>query len=159
MRRRPNPEIEALRRRAIAAEQELKRLVERDQHQGWSNFETFGVALEIDNDEPLYNSMHAVTRQIFRNAADRPRGGALTLRDHAVIGLADHLKERLEAFSERVETNFVDRFRIPFMTQLLNCAIGRVDYQELAEYYLDQMVEQDKWIWRQLEDADSKGKS
>ena len=90
-------------------------------YNGWSNYETWNVALWLDNDEASYNDV----REVVRQASE----------DNSPVSLvADALKDYVESFAPDLgATMFSD---------LLNAALSKVDWYEMAENYLSKEKEQ-----------------
>ena len=84
-------------------------------YQGWTNYETWAVSLWLDNDEGLYHEA--------RELAHRVRG------KHKLYDLANAL-ERL------VEDNAPD-LGATLYGDLLNHAMARVNWREIAEHLLE----------------------
>jgi len=79
-------------------------------YQGWKNYETWCVALWIDNDEGLYDH--------FRDMA----------KDSDIDYLADHIKDMIDDCNPLNDT-------ANLYTDLLNAALSEVDWFEIAEHY------------------------
>jgi len=79
-------------------------------YNGWINYETWNVALWLDNEQGSYDEC----RDMARNARD-------------VYDLA----KRLEAFVEE----FKPDLGASMFSDLLSAALNEVDWQEIAEHY------------------------
>jgi hypothetical protein len=88
-------------------------------YQGWKNYETWDVALWIDNDQGLQEF-------IFERGIDAKDTSAF----------ADSIKESIEGMAPELE--------VSMFSDLLNAALGEVDWYELAESYLKQIAEQEE---------------
>ena len=92
-------------------------------YQGWANFETWCLALWIDNDE----SSHAYWRERAREAwAEAEQGGNRFVDDResrAALLLAGWLKAEVEEASPELGGFYGD---------VLNAAIAEVDWHEIA---------------------------
>lgn len=87
-------------------------------YQGWSNYETWDVALWIDNDQGLFNCVHDLGRVHLRN-----------------YDFADAIKDLVESLAPELEASM--------FSDLLNAAISEVDWLELAEHYKKDIEEED----------------
>jgi len=95
-------------------------------YQGWKNYETWLVALWLDNDEYSYNYWRERTQEIWEGAtADKP----FSRRDRAMLELSDTLKDEVEDAAPELEGIFLD---------LLNAALSEVDWREIADHWLDE---------------------
>ncbi len=70
-----------------------------DDYQGWKNYETWAVALWLDNDRASYEYCRDEARRHRRDAADCPqvKEGTWTPQEAARFNLADSLCERFAA--------------------------------------------------------------
>lgn len=99
-------------------------------YNGWHNYETWAVALWIDNDQGTYEWARDLAREARSEAADPDlRSPYWTEAEHVRFTLADNLKESLEEQMPEVEGMWAD---------LLNAAFSEVDWQEIADHYLDE---------------------
>ena len=89
-------------------------------YQGWKNYETWCVALWIDNDQDSYNE----ARDMIRDCRE-------------VYEAADILKEWIEEMNPLNDT-------ANMFTDLLNAALSEVDYYEIAENYLNEIKEENE---------------
>ena len=91
-------------------------------YQGWSNYETWAVALWLDNDRASYECW---------------RGTARELKDHTdgVGELAELLREGVTEAELELGANLY--------ADLLNSAFAAVDWYELAHNYLEDVTEND----------------
>ena len=96
-------------------------------YEGYKNRETWCVALHIDNDQELTNT----TRCDYDNAVTLAELGhdVWTREEHIRFTLAGNLEYR---FSDlRPELNSL------LHNDLLQTALGRVDWQELADHFIE----------------------
>jgi hypothetical protein len=90
-------------------------MTQSEERQGFSNYETYSVALIIDNDEVAQEQARRLAKAEYVEAHDAD----------------DALKDWLEAAVEVPAGTFPECMR----TQLLGAALGRVNWREIAEYY------------------------
>lgn len=83
------------------------------EHEGWSNYETWATALHLNNDEPAYNYWRYVARHTEGNKRER------------IAELANALKDQL--------TDLAPNLGATFYADLLTAALGEVDWREIAE--------------------------
>ena len=89
-----------------------------DGYNGWSNYETWNVKLWLDNEQGSYDECRDMAR-----------------RARSVNALADQLKDMIhEAAPDLGASMFSD---------LLNAALGEVDWDEIAEAYYTEAHEDD----------------
>lgn len=85
-------------------------------YQGWKNYETWCVALWIDNEEGLY---HEICDMVY------------SLRHHEKYEIADTLKEFIEDMNPLNDS-------ASMWSDLLNAALSNVDWIEIVEHYIDE---------------------
>jgi len=102
-------------------------------YQGWRNYETWAVALWLDNERKSYEHWREEARRCQHEASTDQRviDGIWTPKEAATFNLADQLREEIEA--ERPLT-------APTMyTDLLSSALSEVDWQEVAAILLSEL--------------------
>lgn len=97
-------------------------------YNGWTNYETWVVALWLDNDEPTYRH--------WRERADEWRNADTTSdywtqEESARFNLADELRESVNESNPLADD-------ANMYTDLLGAALSEVDWQEIAEHMLDE---------------------
>ena len=95
-------------------------------YNGWSNYETWNVALWLDNEQSSYQEMHGLADEVWLDAVP---SASFTKEEQALLTLSDRIKVR-------IEENMPD-LGASCYADLLNAAIGEVDWREIAEHYLD----------------------
>lgn len=116
--------------------------LERDTtYNGWSNYETWCVNLWISNDQGSYNDALAIASEIYDDAAEsiQVRDGIWTIEQARRFNLADAYKEWINELHynsqpENHEANMFD--------DLTGSALAGVDWNEIAEAWLESVVEQ-----------------
>jgi hypothetical protein len=98
-----------------------------EEYQGWSNRETWAVALHLSNDQGLYIETQALTREAM----------AKNLTSNPDYWLADSLEELVyELFKfKNVSTNEELFNMLAYIGSLY-----RVNWREIAQGYIDNMV-------------------
>ena len=95
------------------------------------NYETRAVALWIDNDE--YEQEFAL--ELARQAQETPNiNEYLSDEDNVRVALGESLKARVEFLAPSLPNNLY--------SDLLNAALGEINWRELADHYLDTLSEQ-----------------
>lgn len=100
-------------------------------YQGWKTYETWSVALWLDNDRGLYETAIATVAQAAEDAerekTERKRWPRPKYSRNQVIAAADALKEWLEEEMPELQGMW---------QSLLQSAFEEIDWEELAEHYL-----------------------
>jgi hypothetical protein len=91
-------------------------------YNGWTNYETWVTALWIDNDQSSYYHRCSLVEQIKEEYSQK---------DQRIYQLADSLKDWIEELNPIADT-------ANLFTDLLNSALGEVDWQEIAENFLSE---------------------
>lgn len=96
-------------------------------YNGWTNYETWCVNLWLSNDEGSYGYWQDMAAEIARESGATDY---LPVQEVAKSALADRLKDEVSELPEALGTAsmFVD---------LLNTALGRVNWGEIAENLLE----------------------
>lgn len=105
-----------------------------DGYQGWSNYETWNVALWLGNDEGSYNHTRELADQAREEAPDHHNtGNVWTEEESARFLLADALKDLIEESAPDLGASMY--------ADLLGAALSEVDWQEIAENLLSESAE------------------
>ena len=94
---------------------------------GWTNYETWNVKLWMDNEEGSNRYWNEEARRTLRHEADR---------DDAIIALADQLKEEHEEALPELPASFV--------LDLLNAAMSEVNWYEIAKSLIEDNADEDE---------------
>jgi hypothetical protein len=94
-------------------------------YNGWRNYETWDVALWIDNDQGSYYYARELVADAARDAEPETRR----------IDVADALKEWFEAGAPEMAASAY--------SDLLNAAMGEVDWLEIADHYLSDLEDEE----------------
>jgi hypothetical protein len=102
-----------------------------DTYNGWANYETWAVALWLDNDEGSYEWV----RELARDAYDHATESTYATRGECVAwSLAEHLKEHHE------ECNPLADAPATVFDDLLSAALSRVDWLEIAHNVVTEVL-------------------
>lgn len=98
-----------------------------DSYNGWSNYETWVVNLWIDNEQSSQESMQDRALELLQKAIDK--GCDLeSVKNDATYELSQCIKDMHEENTPETVGVFAD---------LLNAALGSVDWYEIAKHYID----------------------
>jgi hypothetical protein len=105
--------------------------MEKKEYNGWYNYETWLLALWIDNEESSYNYW----REIAQESYDVAEADKMFTRDErATSSLADRLKDAFEEAQPEVTG---------FWADLINAAMSEINWYDVAEHYISD-VEKEK---------------
>lgn len=100
-------------------------------YNGWTNYETWNYALWLNNDQGSQEYWNERAQEAFNDAeAD----GAFTRKENAAFVLREQLKDEAEAF---ISENLPQNLQCCWLADAVNAYISEVDWQEIAEHYLD----------------------
>jgi len=112
-------------------------------YNGWANYETWSVALVVDNDEGTYNERRELVARLAEEArADVPDWS--TVEDHVRYRVADGLKDWVEeAMPDLTEPTpgYFEPAGGPLSylwSQLLSAALSEVEWSELADAWIEE---------------------
>lgn len=114
----------------------IKKLEEPKGYNGWKNYETWAVALWIDNEEPSYRHARRMARAAKEESEEHK--AEIAERGSRILGvpreprgiLADMLKEWAEEQMPNIGASM--------WSDLLNAAFGEVDWYEIAAAILSE---------------------
>jgi hypothetical protein len=92
-------------------------------YNGWTNYETWNLALWMDNDQGLYSMRCEAAEDIAKDNEDR---------SDANVALADWLKQLVE--DEQILGALPES---GFLADMINAALSEINYYEIAEHWLD----------------------
>lgn len=93
-------------------------------YNGWTNYETWNVALWLGNDQGSYNYWNGVAQECWDEAEAEK---SFTRDERAALDLADRLKDELNEGAPDLDGCYAD---------LLNAALSEVNWYEIAEHYI-----------------------
>lgn len=115
------------------------------EYQGYTNYETWRIALELDNNYPLYQRMQAWTAESARASVQHPN----TLRDiwteeqAHVFGLADRIRALFEGRMPDTDAFAGVDAAIPHVwSDFMTHTLSRVNWNEIAEQLVQTYYEQ-----------------
>lgn len=94
-----------------------------NRYNGWRNYETWNVALWLDNDRSAYETCLELTQQ--------------------AVGNAEHTSPQWwlgQRIRELVEDSMLPQLEASMASDLLTHAVGNVDWDEVADHYLTDIV-------------------
>ena len=100
-------------------------------YNGWTNYETWNVALWIGNDQGSYNYWQDVTRECLAEASPDKN---FTIEERAKIALAGRLKDEIE------EGNPLAK-ECSLYSDILTANLKEVHYYEIASNWIDDIKE------------------
>jgi len=101
-------------------------------YQGWKNYETWAVALWLDNDERSQDYLLGRVRELREEAPGREET-YWTPAEYVKFRLADELKQDHEDAAEAL----FEGQAVSVLQDLLGAAISEVDWREVAEHYME----------------------
>lgn len=103
-------------------------------YNGWTNYETWVVALWLDNDESSSDYWREQVQEVW-DAAEPGKHSWQTREAESVGALADMLKDSHE---ERLqELGLLDGDKTGVFADLMGAAMSEVNWHEIAQHYID----------------------
>ncbi len=102
-------------------------------YNGWKNYETWNVALWIDNDQGSYSTRCGMAQDAYDNAE---AARSFTRLERAALDLAETLKDWFEDQNPLAS-------EASCFSDLLSAALGEVDWYEIAENFLEDVDKDD----------------
>lgn len=106
-------------------------------YNGWKNYETWNVALWIDNDQGSYCMRQEWAQQAWDDADGKKAYSSQTREDRAKCLLADTIKEF-------VEENNPLASEASMYSDMMSAALEEVDYYEIAENWLEEVEKEEE---------------
>jgi hypothetical protein len=103
-----------------------------ERYQGWKNYETWAVALHINNDQPTQDYWHEAAREAIETAQPTE---VWTADEAARYGLEDLLKDHHETGA--ADTIEAAGAECGVFADLLNSALENVSWEEVAANLLE----------------------
>jgi hypothetical protein len=97
--------------------------MERNEYNGWTNYETWNAALWMDNDQYQYARYRELATELLEY-----HGG---YREDALYALAEAMQQDFDANLPDTTGVYMD---------ILNAAAREIDWQDIAEHYIDEAV-------------------
>lgn len=101
---------------------------------GWTNYETWNVALWFDNEQSSQEYWKERAQEHYNDAVAGEYEGQ-TREFEAAYSLSKEMKEQAEEFMPEVEGFYAD---------LLQAALQEVNWMEIAQHYMEYAVEVEK---------------
>ena len=105
-------------------------------YNGWTNYETWAVSLWISNEQSSQEYWHEQARSVFERCADKRPNALMDAASNRRSMLASMLKDEHESGAEEFMGNQSSVF-----ADLMNAALGSVDWYEVAQSLLDEVEE------------------
>ena len=103
-------------------------------YNGWTNYETWNVALWIGNEEGSYRYWRERAQEIYEQSKEREYA---TRDEAAIYNLADALKEDFKIGKEEFLEDAAKSSSV--WADLLGAALSEVDWQEIASGMIEEV--------------------
>jgi hypothetical protein len=108
-------------------------------YNGWTNYETWNVALWLNNEEGSYRHWTAEAQDCYDNAkADN----TFTRDERATIDLTDALKDSLE--NDKNDMLEASGQTASMWADLVGAALSEVNWYEIAEHYIEKVDKEEE---------------
>jgi len=116
-------------------------------YNGWTNYETWNVALWIDNDQSSYSQRQELAQQAWDDA-ESERGYSSQTREDSAKYL---LSKALESWIEEDNPLASDA---SLFSDLLSAALSEVNWYEIAENFLEDVDKEEEEEEEESEDSE-----
>ena len=99
-----------------------RRTVTEEKYQGWTNYETWLLALHIDNDRGMYEYVKEMVEEVCEDESDE----------------YNRIDEVIERLKEMVEEYNPIANKSDFYSDLINAGIRAIDFYEISKHYIDE---------------------
>lgn len=99
-------------------------------YNGWTNYETWLIKLWMDNEQGSNEYWEEMALECMTDAID-DESDAEGVKDSARNDLAERIQNEHETFVDELLP------KAGFATDLMSASLGRVDWREIAEHYVD----------------------
>ncbi len=104
-----------------------------EQYNGWKNYETWGVALVMSNEEGIQRRWQERAAELKQKENPHP---FWTDEEYVRFTLSDEMSVHVEEMSEPSQD--IPEYVRLLMSQLIGSALGKVDWGEIAASYMDE---------------------
>lgn len=123
--------------RGLAIAEEHKR------YNGWTNYETWCVALWFGNDAPEQSFWEEQARDAWESSETE---ATFTRAERAILTLADSMKEHVEEYAGPVTE------KATMLSDLMSAALSEVNWYEIAQHYVQDGIDNGDFTFE--EDSD-----
>ncbi len=99
-------------------------------YNGWTNYETWNLALWLGNDNGSYDYWREQAQECYRDAEAT---GSFTRKENAILDCAKRLQAETEENAPEVSGFYAD---------VLSAAICEVNWYEIAEHWIDEKADE-----------------
>lgn len=110
-------------------------------YNGWSNYETWSVALIVDNDEELHDQRRRLVSAVCDAVVDAYEGKADDLPAEQRWAVAEAARKWIAGASEMYAEPASDDPLSYLWAQLLGAALSEVDWSEVADAWIEDEAE------------------
>ncbi len=105
-------------------------------YNGWTNYETWAVALWFDNDQYTHNHCRSMAQDAW-DEAEQGKYAWQTREQQALYALTESLKDMVEESNPLADS-------ADLYSDLLNAALSEVDWRSIAEHYMDDVDKEEE---------------
>jgi len=112
------------------------------QHQGWTNFATFSLNLQLEQNPKYYAKILAMIRSVRIQRLDAPqvREKTWTADEYVRITVAGLISDFTRNILEDIQSAHADAPHLLALS-LADAAVARVDWNALANYWIEKQLE------------------